>query len=305
MLCVRARAGDDARVRAWQNRWEAEMLRSPGAESFEEIPQTPDRDDIVGVARFATVEAMHAWLESAANRALVEEARPFVDGGVVMQLTGRAAAEYDVRGAATEIIVTRIKPGKQDAYRAFADKIQQKQATFPGYVGSFVHPPHHNETGWTTVLRFAAAADLERWLKSPERAALLKESEDLIEGFEAQRVDTSFPGWVPADPATGRPPNMWKTACLVLLVLFPVVMLELKFLNPLLRAANVAPAPGTFTGNAISVVLTTWPLMPLAIAAFSPWLFPEGKPRALVAIMPLLLVACYLAEIAVFWRLLP
>ena len=39
--------------------------------------------------------------------------------------------------------------------------------------------------------------------------------------FEAQRVDTSFPGWVPADPATGQPPNMWKTAALVLLDALP------------------------------------------------------------------------------------
>ena len=99
----------------------------------------------------------------------------------------------------------------------------------------------------------------------------------MVERFKAQRVDTSFPGWVPNDPATGKPPNIWKTACLVLLTLFPVVMLELKFLNPHLR--GLPPALATFTGNAISVLLTTWPLMPLAIRFFRPWLFPEGRPR--------------------------
>jgi antibiotic biosynthesis monooxygenase (ABM) superfamily enzyme len=86
-----------------------------------------------------------------------------------------------------------------------------------------------------------------------------------------------------------------------LLTLFPVVMLEIKFLNPHLR--SWPPALATFTGNAISVLLTTWPLMPLAIRAFRPWLFPEGQPRALVLAMPLLLPLCYAIEIAVLWRL--
>ncbi len=44
--------------------------------------------------------------------------------------------------------------------------------------------------------------------------------------------------------------------------------------------------------------------MPLAIRAFRPWLFPEGQPPALVRAMPVILVACYAIEIAIFWRLL-
>lgn len=304
LLCARVREGSEKAFDAWCSRYQDEMLRSPGAQNFEEIPQTPDQDETVGVARFATVDALRVWRHSATNRALIDQVREHVDGGVVMQLTGKAAVEYYLQQSATEVILTRIKPGREDAYRVFADKIQRVQQTFPGYIGSFVQPPHHNETGWTTVLRFNAVRDLEHWLQSPERAGLLKEAEDLIERFEAQRVDTSFPGWVPADPATGRAPNKWKTACLVLLVLFPVIMLELKFLNPVLKAAGFPSPLGTFTGNAISVALTTWPLMPLAIRGFHPWLFPEGQSRGLVAAMPFILMLCYLVELAVLWRLL-
>ena len=131
---------------------------------------------------------------------------------------------------------------------------------------------------------------------------MIKESEELVAGFHAQRIDTSFPGWVPTDPVTGKPPNRWKTACLILLTLFPVVMLELRFLNPHLRELN--PAVGTFIGNALSVALTTWPLIPLAIYGFHAWLFPENQPRWLVLMMPIVLVLCYLIEIAVLWHLL-
>jgi antibiotic biosynthesis monooxygenase (ABM) superfamily enzyme len=94
---------------------------------------------------------------------------------------------------------------------------------------------------------------------------------------------------------------MWKTAALILLTLFPLVMLEIRFLNPHLRELN--PAVGTFIGNAITVVLTTWPLMPLAIWGFHAWLFPENRPRWLVTTMPLVLVLCYVIEIALLWNL--
>jgi antibiotic biosynthesis monooxygenase (ABM) superfamily enzyme len=80
-------------------------------------------------------------------------------------------------------------------------------------------------------------------------------------------------------------------------------MLELRFLNPHLKSLN--PALGTFIGNAISVALTTWPLIPLAIWGFSAWLYPENKPRWLVMTMPVVLVLCYLIEITLLWNLLP
>lgn len=303
LLCARVRDGKESEFRAWQARWQDALLRSPGAESFEVIPQTPDQDESVGIARFSTFDALRVWRHSKTNRDLIAEASGLVDGGVLMQLTGGAAAEYYVQHTATEVIITRVKPGRDTEYRAFADRIQRAQQVFPGYIGSFVQPPHQNETGWTTVLRFQAQRDLDRWMDSPERKALLEEAEDLIEGFEAQRVDTSFPGWVPADPATGKPPNVWKTAALVLMTLFPVVMLELRFLNPVLRAAAVPPALGTFIGNAISVALTTWPLMPLAIRLFHAWLFPEKQPKLLVLTSPALVIACYAAELAILWRL--
>jgi antibiotic biosynthesis monooxygenase (ABM) superfamily enzyme len=200
------------------------------------------------------------------------------------------------------VIVTEIKPGREADYRVWSERIQKVQAKFPGYIGSFVQPPQQRETGWTAVLRFDSGANLDRWLNSPERAAMIKEAEPLIQGFHLQRVDTSFPGWVPNDPATGKPPNMWKTAALVLLTLFPLVMLELKFLNPHLAGLN--PAVATFIGNSLTVALTTWPLMPLAIWAFHAWLYPEKQPRWLVTVMPIVLVLCYAIEIALLWHLL-
>jgi uncharacterized protein len=303
LLCARVRPGSEAAFAQWQVRWQSSVLASLGALSVEFWPSAPpDQMEVVALARFTSVDALRKWRRGDRNCELVAEVAPLVEGGLAMQLVGQAAVEYSVKHGVTMVMVTDIKPGKEAAYRAWADRIQKLQATFPGYIGSFVQPPQHNEPGWTTVLRFDSAANLEGWIKSEARAAMVKESGDLVEGFHAQRVDTSFPGWVANDPATGKPPNMWKTASLILLTLFPVVTLELRFLNPPLEALN--PALRTFIGNALSVTLTTWPLMPLAIWGFSAWLFPENKPRWLVLTSPFILLLCYVIEIALLWHLL-
>ena len=298
LLCARVRPGREPEFVQWQERWQSALL-AKGAATCVELwpPAPPDQLEAVAIARFASVDALRKWRRSDANSKLVNDVAPLVEGGLVMQLVGKAAVEYSVEHGATMLMATEIRPGMEAAYRAWADRIQKLQATFPGYLGSFVQPPQAGEAGWTTVLRFNSASNLERWLKSDARARMVDESQTLVAGFHAQRVDTSFPGWVAPDPATGSSPDMWKTACLVLLTLFPVVMLELRFLNPYLQALN--PAVQTFIGNAVSVGLTTWPLMPLAILGFRAWLYPENQPRWTVWAMPIALLLCYLIEIAV------
>jgi hypothetical protein len=303
LLCARIRPGSEAAFAQWQGRWQSALLTTGDTLSVEFWPPAPpDQLEAVGLVRFSSIDALRLWRRGEVNRKLVEEVAPLVEGRLAIQLVGQAAVDYTVAHGVTMVMVTQIKPGKEAAYRAWANRIQKLQATFPGYLGSFVQPPQDKETGWTTVLRFDSAPNLDRWLTSDARAAMVKDSEDLVAGFHAQRVDTSFPGWVANDPATGAPPNMWKTACLVLLTLFPVVMLELRFLNPHIEALN--PAVRTFIGNAISVGLTTWPLMPLAILGFHAWLFPEGYPRWVAWVMPLVLLLCYLLEITLLWHLL-
>jgi uncharacterized protein len=303
LLCARVRPGSEPAFRQWHLRWQSAVLAAAGGLSSEFWPPAPpDQLETVALARFAAVDALRRWRQGDENRALIDEAAPLVEGGVVMQLVGQAAVEYTVQHGVAMVMVTEIKHGKEAAYRAWADRIQKLQATFPGYIGSFVQPPQAHETGWTTVLRFDSAGNLDGWLNSAARAAMVKESTDLVDAFHAQRVDTSFPGWVPNNPATGKPPNVWKTGCLVLLTLFPVVMLELRFLNPPLATLN--PAVRTFIGNAISVAATTWPLMPIAIFGFHAWLFPEDQPRWKVLAAPFILVLCYLIEIALLWHLL-
>ena len=78
---------------------------------------------------------------------------------------------------------------------------------------------------------------------------MLKESQAFIEHEQLMRLATSFPGWVPIDPMTGKGPPNWKTALLVILGLFPIVMLEMRFLSPILSALGLHASLATFIGN--------------------------------------------------------
>jgi antibiotic biosynthesis monooxygenase (ABM) superfamily enzyme len=90
----------------------------------------------------------------------------------------------------------------------------------------------------------------------------------------------------------------------VMLVLFPMVMLELRWLHPLLGGLN--PAAAVFVEIAVSVVLTAWPFVPLAIRALKWWLLPaRRRARWLNPAGIALLAALYGIEIAALWHLLP
>ena len=133
---------------------------------------------------------------------------------------------------------------------------------------------------------------------------MLEEAQPLIDYAHLQRVDSSFPGWFPTDPATGKGPPNWKAAMLVLLGLFPIVMLEARFLSPLLAALNSSLS--MFMGNVISVALTTWLTMPLFIKAFGWWLFPraKGSPLGVDLAGTAVIVALFAIEVTALWHLL-
>jgi cytosine/adenosine deaminase-related metal-dependent hydrolase len=110
-----------------------------------------------------------------------------------------------------EVILSKIKPGMDDAYREWAVRIQAAQAKYAGYRGMYLQPPTENDGLWTTIIRYDTAEHLEAWMKAPERGELLAESKAFIDHEQLMRLATSFPGWVPINPVTGKGPPNWKT----------------------------------------------------------------------------------------------
>jgi uncharacterized protein len=277
--------------------------RQPGFWSGEIIP--PDAEDVAEwrlVQRFQTIQQACAW-ETSSLRAQLLGRLPGPMNGSPLEITSFASA-VDESGVATAI-VTDVKPGMEEAYYAWEEKIQIAQSKYPGYRGVYVQPPPPGLPGkWSTLLRFDSPESLNLWFASAERLNLLQEAEQFVEKTHYRKVSNSFPGWVPLDESTGQPPPSWKTAMLVLLGLFPIVILEMRFFNPILAGMN--PTLRSFLSMMVSVCGTTFVTMPFLIKAFRWWLFPEPHRAANIHLRGTAIVSALFAlEIAALWNLLP
>jgi len=281
--------------------WQARALtHAAGFEGFLNSEITPSGQGLAWnvLLRFADSARLEAWRKSETWHRLLEDAAPL--------LAEKSSIEVEVKegeggSGVVEVIITQVKAGKEAAYREWETRIQQAQSKFPGYRGSYVQPPVSGELGWTTLMRFDTAEQLDTWLKSPERAELVKEAESLVDYAHLQRMGTSFPGWFPTDPRTGKGPPNWKAGMLVLLGLFPIVMLETRFLK-----LPVNPSLGMFIGNSISVAMTTYLTMPLFIKVLHWWLFPKSEASKIAINLAgtAVIFLLYAISVAALWHLL-
>lgn len=184
------------------------------------------------------------------------------------------AAMQSPRSVATRL---RVGDGADAAFSRWQARLTHAASLQRGFLSIEFIPLHAGSCEWRAVQCFRVPGQLDAWLASSQRCALLRQAEGLA-SWKSHRMPSSFAGWFPPGRVEPSAPAAWKQAAIVLLVLFPAVMLELRFLSPLLAGLN--PALATFIGNAISVALVTWPLAPLAIRSLRWWLQPDPARRA-------------------------
>jgi hypothetical protein len=306
---ARVHPGSEEAFAAWQARYSSVISKFPGFISTDMVPPPggKPKEPWTIIVTFDSGEALSAWQRSPERGAILGEGVPLMAGGHFGE-TVSTDGTGSVPGAdVTEVIFSKVKHGMGDRYRDWASRIQAAQAKYPGYRGMYLQPPvGGNEGHWTSILRYDSAEHLEAWMNAPERKELLTETKDFIESEELMRLATAFPGWVPIDPMTGEGPPNWKAAMLVLLGLFPIVMLETKFLSPILAGWNIHASLGMFISNVISVGLTSFLTMPWFVSSFGWWLFPKGpNASALTARGVWILCALFAVEVIVLWKLLP
>ncbi|MBV8056404.1 MAG: antibiotic biosynthesis monooxygenase [Deltaproteobacteria bacterium] len=299
---IQVRPGIEEAFAAWHARMSTAPGNSPGFISAEiKAPAAQGDMQWSVVQHFRSAKEMRAWQCSQAHERLLTEIGAIAGNNDVREME---SAQADSESTVTEVIATMVKPGSESAYREWAARIHAAEAQFPGYRGGFLQPPiSDKQPYWTTLVRFASPEELDGWLNSSERKKLLGEHEGLVQSWDMHRLPSSFAGWFPEERNDREAATTLKQSMVVLLVLFPIVMGELRFLTPVLRGLPSAPA--TFVGNAISVGLIGWPFMPIAIAFLNWWLSPEkGSGWWLQSAGYALLVGLYVAEIAALWNLL-
>jgi antibiotic biosynthesis monooxygenase (ABM) superfamily enzyme len=302
---IKLRPGKDAEFTAWKAHHDTILAKFPGFVSSDIIPPTrPDSNEWTIILNFRSKEDLVVWQKSKERVEAIAEGLPLFEGGNFGEVVQVGESGERPDSNVTEVIFSKIKPGQEDTYREWAARIQSAQAKYPGYKGTYLQPPDEKGGFWTTIMRFDSASHLEGWMNAPERKDLLRESKAFIEHEQLTRLATSFPGWFPTDPKTGKGPPNWKAGMLVLLGLFPIVMLEAKFLSP--QTASLNPSLAMFIGNVISCALTTYLTMPLFIKIFPWWLFPKSEASKIAINLAgtAVIFLLYAISVAALWHLL-
>lgn len=287
-------ADDVSPLTTWFVKMMMEASKSPGFLSAEIIPPISNSDPKwVLVEWFRGNEQLTAWQSSANRQSLKDE---FVVQYPEADLQEEVSLKVGSRGSVATAIMTHVKPGMEEAYREWEFRVKLAQAKFPGYRGAYYQPPMDKSFDqWTSLIRFDTPDCLDNWFSSEERKTLLAEQAQFIRSSEIQRLESSFPGWFPVSAKSGHGPVRWKTAMLVLLCLYPLAVLQLHYVRPLL--VSLPSALVTFICNILNVILMTWLFLPYAIKSFEAWLDPSNSSRSKDLRGTATLIALYAIEI--------
>ncbi len=302
---TRVRSESDDDFGRWQQQVNDVVARFPGLIDHEVIPPSPPvQPDWVIVQRFTSVDAARAWLGSKERRRLIEQAQPWLVGQDDIHLID-GGDRPGPSAPVSAVISTRVKPGQEEAYRAWQRRIAAAQAKFDGFQGYKLTPPIPGvQDVWVTILRFETEPHLAAWMESPERQRLIDEAAAFTAETHTRTVRTGFDQWFRADGNAGPATPAWKQNMLVLLALYPVVFLfGLWVQTPLLMERAKMPFwLALFAGNVASVIVLNW-LVPAVSNRFGWWLHPSGgNARRLELSGAALIIGLYGLFLALFSR---
>lgn len=302
---AKVRPGSEDAFTAWKSRHDAAVAAFPGFRSSDIMPPSDHDSTWTFLTNFDSRENLAGWQTSKARADLLGQLTPLTIGGNLGEVMETEDPAKPHGGTVvTQVIFSRVKPGMEEKYREWSTRMQQSQSRYPGYKGMFLQPPGPGGTHWITMLRFDSTEHLNAWIAAPERAAMLNEAKAFVEGEELLRLATSFPGWVPIQPEQGKAPPDWKPPFLVLLGLYPIVLLEMVYLTPLIKGFSLSVQ--MFIGNVLSVAATSFGTIPLFIIAFRRWLFADMKTDKSANITGwTLIILIFAAEILFFSWFLP
>lgn len=227
----------------------------------------------VAIFRLESNQAMKRWLASPERAQHAERIEACLAEPSHMLLASDDSSEPPV----AMVLTHRVAKDKVEDYLSWRRKAIEAQAHFPGYLATeFFKPQGTFQNEWVDIVRYDNAGDLNRWMESKERQALLKELDPIVESMHAHPV-TGLEGWfaLNREPgATVRVPPAWKQALAVLFALYPTVMV-LNFLNPLWH--NLSFAEAMLIGNVLSVGLLTYLVMPWVSQFLNFWLAAPAR----------------------------
>jgi len=205
--------------------------------------------------------------------------------------------------SASAVVVQQVPLEAVDWFMEWQRGVSKASETFAGYRGADVYLPVGGTQGeWVVVIHFIDQSALQCWLTSPVRQEWVDKLQAKIGGFRLTTLAGGFAAWFAGlARGTQEMPPSWKMVVTVLLGLYPTVMLLTLFVGPYTNPLGLALS--MLIGNALSVALLQWAVMPVLTALLGPWLKANGKQQRLLSIGGFLVILLVLVGLAVLFRL--
>jgi uncharacterized protein len=174
----------------------------------------------------------------------------------------------------TVTVARRIAAGREADFEDWSDELTAAAANYPGFLGAGRLRPSRLGDPWHVVFRFDSAEHLRDWEVSPERSAMLRVGEHLIEDTDMHRV-SGLETWFSLRGRTAPAPPKWKMF-VVSATVFYVLNLTLSLLYG--WALDSWPLPLHIIVISVPVTaIATWLVMPRAARLLQRWLYAATR----------------------------
>lgn len=276
------RAGDVRDFAEWAGGLLASAESAPGHVWARVSDLVDPRIDWAVAVTFDGEDRLHAWLDSAPRR---EQLRDGQQRGYFCSSGDLVLTEAGPTSAGVGMFRHAVSAGKEDDFREMQVRLSTAAAAFPGYEGTVLMPADRDGE-WLSIVRFRTGPQLSGWMRSAERTAALSGLRATLSAdFSAISNTTPFGTTVRIEDGRTLMTPGWKSAMLVLLVLYPTVMLLSRFLGPVVDHAGAAPWLGLWISQVVSVTAMQWWLMPAVSRPFRTWLDPVDGAGARISVI--------------------
>ena len=171
-------------------------------------------------------------------------------------------------------VARRIAAGREADFEDWSDELTAAAANYAGFLGAGRLRPSRVGDPWHVVFRFDSAEHLREWEVSPERTAMLRAGEDLVEATDMHRV-SGLETWFSLPGRTAPAPPKWKMF-LVSASVFYLLILELSLTY--WWALDGWPVPLHIIMISVPVTaIATWLIMPRAARLLQRWLYASPR----------------------------
>ena len=105
--------------------------------------------------------------------------------------------EKPADNVATVIIGESVRPGCEEAFLAWQQRLNSAASQYPGFIAAEINPPTPSQPQWSLIYRFDSVPNLQAWINSATRQDRLAEGRHYLDGPSTQQVVTG--GATPPD----------------------------------------------------------------------------------------------------------